>query len=38
VKNGLQGKMNKTKKVALKKQKKKKKKLEAKRKAGEIPA
>jgi hypothetical protein len=30
--------MNKTKKVALKKQKKKKKKLEAKRKAGEIPA
>jgi hypothetical protein len=30
--------MNKTKKVALKKQKKKKKKLEAKRKAGEVPA
>jgi hypothetical protein len=30
--------MNKSKKVALKKQKKKKKKLEAKRKAGEIPA
>jgi hypothetical protein len=30
--------MNKTKKVAIKKQKKKKKRLEAKRKAGEIPA
>jgi hypothetical protein len=30
--------MNKSKKVALKKQKAKKKKLEAKRKAGEIPA
>jgi hypothetical protein len=30
--------MNKTKKVALKKQKNRKKKLEEKRKAGEIPA